>query len=344
MFLVLIVFMLATNVLVWSFTKNAEYNQAVMDINQEEADRRNENVVASHGSYSVDGDKVTVRGELRNIGSMVAQIVNLWVIDTTIQKHGFNHTITASDLNLSPGNDRTVSVAVTILGADQSHIFNAWFVTSRGNIVPLETETRQEVPEYVVPHPWIDIGFIRFRFEYNSLNFTSETYQNPLPGWVVPGAPRRENLMFHVKIVNTGEVALKLLKYSVFYLLEYRSGQGGAAQQAYPFYIVSPNSTYPGSKPSQDAMYPYDEDGSPYVLQPNPEGKPWLGGPPVIIKFGSKETGGDTPICLDANCEYLAFIGIYYSYIDNGHERQLGQTIPFVAVRSANPYPPPDVH
>lgn len=335
-FLMLIIFMVAANVILWSFTQNAEYNEAVMAKNEEEAERHNENVVASDGEYSVDGDRVTLETMLTNEGSVAARMVNLWVLDTTIQRYGYNDTIEWMSLN--PGDNRAVSAVVTIPGAGQGHTFSSWFLTARGNTVPVEENI---VSEFVEPHPWIDMGLIRFRFEYESLNFTSHSYHDPLPGWIVPGLPGGAPIMFHVRIINTGKVPVTLQKYCVFYAMEYRSGQGGAAQQSYPFYIVSPDSAYPVKKPVQEAMFPYDEDTNPYVLQPNPEEKWWLGGPPVVIKFAAKSASGDTPMSLSSNCEYLAFIGLYYSYIDDGQERQLGQTIPFVAVRSVSPYSPP---
>ncbi|MFQ6064035.1 MAG: ExbD/TolR family protein [Candidatus Bathyarchaeia archaeon] len=333
-FLMLIIFMVSTNVLLWTFSQNAEYNEEVMARNEEEAERRSENVVSSDGEYSVDGDKVTVETTLMNEGSVAAQIVNLWVSDTTTQTYGYNETIRSLNLNLNPGDNRTVSAVVTVPGASESDTFNSWFLTARGNTVPVEEDL---VAEFVESHPWLDIGLIRFRFEHNSLNFTSPSYHDPLPGWVVPSG---EELMFHVKIVNTGTVNVTLRKFCVFYAMEYRSGQGGAAQKSYPFYIVSPDSAYPGNKAGQGEMYPYDEETNPCVLQPNSEGKWWLGGPPVTVKFGSKNMGGDSTISLSSNFDYLVFIGLYYAYIEEGKELEFGQTIPFVAVRSTDPYPP----
>ena len=135
-FLMLIIFMVSTNVLLWTFSQNAIYTQAVKDENQKFADRRNENVVALGGNYSVLGSEVTVKVILRNAGSVAVQIINLWVFDTTIQK--YNNTVTP--LNLNPGDNRPESVVVTIPGAGQNDTFTSWFVTARGNTVPLEKE------------------------------------------------------------------------------------------------------------------------------------------------------------------------------------------------------------
>ncbi|MFQ6065155.1 MAG: hypothetical protein ACE5L6_06740 [Candidatus Bathyarchaeia archaeon] len=139
-FLMLIIFMVASNVLLWTFSQNAEYNEVVMARSQEEADRRDERVVASNGSYSVDGDKVTVEAELTNSGALASHVINLWVLDTTEQR--YNNT--GMSTSLRPGESETVSVVVTIPETDESHTFNSWFVTARGNTIPLEEENDEE--------------------------------------------------------------------------------------------------------------------------------------------------------------------------------------------------------
>jgi hypothetical protein len=196
----LIIFMVATNVLLWTFSQNAEYNEAVRETNQEEADRRSENVIASGGNYSVSGDKVTVGADLINRGATAAQVVNLWVLDTTIQKYGFNHTITA--MNLNPGDGGRASFVVTIAGADESHTFNSWFLTARGNMIPLEEYT----PEGQSTYPKVIMGalvldFDKFRYftfmgnPYNQL----VDYPNGVIGFDVP---QQEYIAFGCYLTN----------------------------------------------------------------------------------------------------------------------------------------------
>jgi len=137
----LIIFMVSTNVLLWTFSQNAIYTQAAKDENQKSADRLNENIVASGGNYSVSGDEVTVKTTLTNAGSVAVQIMNLWVFDTypTNQRY----TNKSLNLNLNPGEVLELrgfsSLTVTIPGANASHGFVSWFVTARGNTIPLET-------------------------------------------------------------------------------------------------------------------------------------------------------------------------------------------------------------
>lgn len=198
-FLMLIIFMVAANVLLWTFSQNAEYNEAVMEKNQEEADRRNENVVASIASYAVDGDMVTVEAELRNAGSVAAQIVNVWVLDTTTQKYGFVDGIGSLNLNLNPGDNITASAMVTIPGADESHTFNSWFVTARGNTIPLEEEQ-----VIIVAHLSKGVGYLALDFD----KFRHFTYESPQKlddfpdGTLGFNVPRNEYVAFGCFVTN----------------------------------------------------------------------------------------------------------------------------------------------
>ena len=208
-FLMLIIFMVSANVLLWTFSRNAEYNEAVMARNQEEANRRNEKVVASEVSYFVDGDKVRVETELRNEGSVAAQIVNLWVLDTTTQKYGFNETIESLNLNLNPGDNKTVSAVVTIPGIGQSHAFNSWFVTARGNTIPLGSEEAVMWAQLSQGLGSIVLDFHSFRY-YNYSGYTLQPWPDGNIGFRIPtnlnvafGAlltnrdPQKRTLVFH---------------------------------------------------------------------------------------------------------------------------------------------------
>ena len=162
-FLMLIIFMVSTNVLLWTFSQNAQYTQAAKDVNQEEADRHNENVVALGGNYSVSGDQVTVKVVLKNAGSVAAQIINLWVLDTNQSNRRY---VTKSlNLNLNPGDVEPSWLTVTIPEADPSHDFASWFVTARGNTVPLEKEQEGViVAELAQGIGSISMDFRQFRY------------------------------------------------------------------------------------------------------------------------------------------------------------------------------------
>jgi len=146
-FLILVVFAIATNVFLWTISQSSTYNQAVKDANQKNADRINENVIATQGNYTVvSTNKVKVEAQLTNAGSVATQIINLWVFDTSKQTYGFNDSIASmSASNLNPGQvwdlTGTNAIIVTVPSAGSLDNFNAWFVTARGNTVPVTVTT-----------------------------------------------------------------------------------------------------------------------------------------------------------------------------------------------------------
>lgn len=220
-FLMLIIFMVSTNVLLWTFSKNAQYNEAVKASNQEEADRLNENIIASRGNYSVSGNEVTVRAKLTNVGSVAAQIINLWVFDTDPTNQGYNYT--SLNLNLNPGDVLNLvglsEVTVTVLGADPGHNFVSYFVTARGNTVPLEKEKGVILAEISQGIGSIAMDFESFRyFEYNSTSdFVLKDYPSGSGSYNVPA---QTNLAFGVKLTNfdSYERTLTLNSHSLIWM------------------------------------------------------------------------------------------------------------------------------
>jgi len=137
----LIIFMVATNVLLWTFLRNAEYNRAVMERTEEEAQRSSEKIAVSHVNYSVQGGYVRVELKVANEGPVPVQITTLWVLDRVTQKHGYNDMV---NINLRAGQTLNFTgssaLLVPIEGLEYgfSSEFSAWFVTARGNLIPLE--------------------------------------------------------------------------------------------------------------------------------------------------------------------------------------------------------------
>ena len=139
-FLTLVVFAISTNVFIWTLSRNADYTQAVKEETQRGFDRDNEHLIAYGGNYSVSGNEVTVRATLKNAGSVAARVINFWVfnVESANQKYA-NQSV---DLSLNPGDELylrgSASLTVTLPGSNASHEFIAWFVTARGNTVPLD--------------------------------------------------------------------------------------------------------------------------------------------------------------------------------------------------------------
>ena len=164
-FMVLVMMFLSTSVFLWTLSQNTLYNQELKEKNQLELDRLNERVTATGVNYTMSGDDISVQVELENNSPMTVRITTLWVMDTTEQTYGFNDTL---DLNLKPGETASLtggnSVNVAIEEADSTDTFNSWFMTTRGNAVPLEKEQTVIVAQLAQGIGSIALNFFEFRF------------------------------------------------------------------------------------------------------------------------------------------------------------------------------------
>jgi len=290
--------MVSTNVLLWTFSQNALYTQAEKDVNQDEADRRNERVVATDGDYSVSGNEVTVEVTLTNTGAVAAQIISLWVFDTSIQT--YNHR--SLSLSLNPGSvaDLTgdAAIAVTVDGANPGHDFISWFVTARGNTIALEKE---EIEDVIVAQVAQGIGYLAmdfdtFRyFEYASAN-TLKDYPDGSGSYLVPAG---ETLVFRIRLTNYdpsgGNRSLTLNSHSLLWMY-----YPAAGKQVY-WYIVNVDANGTIQPTYSDILIGYEETVFVYFASSkegafsgvNDQKKPGTGGPAAINLLLLGEIGPD---------------------------------------------------
>ena len=182
-FLTLVIFAISTNVFLWTLSRNAEYTLAVKEENQKNIDQLNEYVIASGTNYSVSGDDINIDVTLTNAGPIAARMINLWVFDTTQQKYA-NAPV---DLSLNPGQVLPYSLNVTIPGpgGNASREFVSWFVTARGNAVPLKTEQEIIIAELAQGIGSISMDFPKFRYyiyDEKTKELGPEIYQFSIPG------------------------------------------------------------------------------------------------------------------------------------------------------------------
>ena len=200
-FMVLVMMFLSTSVFLWTLSQNTMYNEAVRARNQEEAERSSENIVALTGNYSVSGSEVTVNVVLKNVGSVAVQIINLWVLDSDPSNR--RYTNKSLNLNLKSGDVLNLvgssGLKVTIPGADPSHIFTSWFVTAKGNTIPLEKELGVIVAQLAQ-----GIGSMALDFEtfgYFTYETTTKLANYPT-GNVSFNIPKNEYVAFRVRLTN----------------------------------------------------------------------------------------------------------------------------------------------
>jgi archaellum component FlaF (FlaF/FlaG flagellin family) len=216
-FMVLVMIFLGTSVFLWTLSQNTLYNEAVRTGSQEEADRRNEGVVTLGGNYSVSGDDVTVLVVLKNAGSVTAQLINLWVLDTNQSKYD-NKPL---NLNLRPGDIEPDTFTVTIPGANANNTFVSWFVTARGNTVPLEKELEAGVIVAQVAQGigYLAMDFDKFKYYEYASDYGLKDFPTGSGGYSVPTA---EQVVFGVKLTNYdpsgGKRSLTLNSHSLIWM------------------------------------------------------------------------------------------------------------------------------
>jgi hypothetical protein len=250
-FMVLLVVTSIAGVFLSTLYQNTLYNYAVRLQNQQELDARNENVVAN-GNYNVSGGKVNVVANLTNAGPVTAQIVNLWVFDTSRQTYGFNNSVGSkpwanySWSTLKSGqvlNFTTIkppyAPKVTVPSAVLGDSFSIWFVTARGNTVPL-TRT---VPVQTSKLQWANVSqgigsmaldFSSFRFFTYATSTKLASYPGGTKSFTIPG--QATPIAFGANLTNLDprNKTITLNKYSDIWLM-FPAVPGQAPQ----FFIVN---------------------------------------------------------------------------------------------------------
>ncbi|UCC33074.1 MAG: hypothetical protein JSW53_04615 [Candidatus Bathyarchaeota archaeon] len=176
-----------------------------MERSEEEANRSSEKILVSDLSYDVEEGLVHLEGIVTNESPVPVQITTLWVLHKVTEKHGFNDMV---DINLKAGDSlnftgsEALTVAVEGLEADNSsNAFASWFVTARGNLIPLEeerewiqynyttiniTEPSGGNPKVIIGSLMLDLETFRY-FTYTSFNHLSD-YPGGIRGYNVPAS------------------------------------------------------------------------------------------------------------------------------------------------------------
>jgi len=292
---------LGTSVFLWTLSQNTLYNEAVRTTNQEEINRVNEGVIALGGNYSVSGDSVTVLAVLKNTGSVTAQLINLWVLDTNQSKYA-NKLV---NLNLNPGDIEPVMYAVLIPETHANNTFVSWFVTARGNTVPLEREFEEgvTVAEVAQGIGYLAMDFDKFRYYEYASAYGLKDFPAGSGGYSVPAT---EHVVFGVKLTNydpTGRKrSLTLNSHSLIWMYFPTYGKqvnwhivnvdaNGTVQPTYSAITV-------GYQETTTVYFASKSDGS--FSGMNDKVKPGSGGPAAINllllgTIGSDEYGQNIP-------------------------------------------------
>ena len=337
------------NLIMWEVNQYDAYQQLVGQMNQIDQERVSENlefVEAGMTDVKKIAGKYYCNLTVRNLGGITTNVVRIYfynLSDTSpkalkIIEKGATGVDYLTNGFINPGEDKhkigvvTSLDIVTMKGKSQS--FYIYLATERGRTFSTFYPRAMLLPPGGSV-PYIDIGPLRFVFDYNSLNYS--TLSHPLgntQAWRIDGYTSGTSIMFFVKVINIDTVYdIKLLKYCVFDCIEMAAT--GASQKISSFYIVSNASICP-----ETSMYAYDENlyqKLPHV--PDPENPNSM--IPNIIKFGAAEWGTNKKMYLFTGgggypqYEYLVLMGFYYEFPIGVHT--YGVTVPFVAIRVNTP-------
>jgi len=207
-FFVIITLLITTNIFLWSIAQHTQYNQAVIQSNQMDADRINERITITSGNYSIVPSPsylVKVNATLTNEGPVSSQIITLWVVDNNISSYNYV-SLRSSNINLDPGDECRVNTSVTIPGCDRTHNYDIWFVTARGNLVSFEKKHYITVINIVEALGPIQIKFNSIKWR-SIADGSSGTYQIP---------KSTENVIWSIDVTNTDVQDIHLYYNSAF--------------------------------------------------------------------------------------------------------------------------------
>jgi len=237
---VLTVLGIFSSIFLWTMTQNSLYNQAVKESRQMDADRLSERVIASDGNYSISGSNVRVKLTLANKGPVSAQVLTFWVLDENNGEYKVTD-LRESNYNLNPGDTQRITIEVPILGVESDHTFNSWFVTARGNLIPVEEERFIIVAQLAQGIGSMALDFYTFRyFTYNITYPNSPQLINYPEGNTSFTVPHNTPIAFGVVLTNLdpSRETITFDKYSQLWLYFPITAPGA---KDYAWYIVNVN-------------------------------------------------------------------------------------------------------
>ena len=164
-FMVLIMWVLASSYFVYTLSQNTTYNSAVGQMNQLDVNRMSESVNVLSTAYSVNANgNVTVAAQIQNTGPFSIQFMTVWIYvsNSTWTNYKFSNLTNAS---VQGGSIFTLNVNLDVSGVNSnaSYTFASWLITTRGNVVALLQRTMTN--NVIVAQVSQGIGSIAFDFE-----------------------------------------------------------------------------------------------------------------------------------------------------------------------------------
>ncbi len=165
-FMILIVWSLASSYFVFTMNENNSYNNAVKAKTELDINRLSESINVVEVTYSVNADnQVTVTPKIQNTGAISVQFLTIWAYANNYTWANYNFkNLTATikggeTLSLSP-----IEIPITGINLEGNYDVSAWLITTRGNTIPLPEQPAM-TNNVVIAEVSNGIGSVGFDFE-----------------------------------------------------------------------------------------------------------------------------------------------------------------------------------
>jgi len=195
------------NVLAWQFFQYDVYRQIAVERDQREWERFNERVIIS--DYLNMGSASYLRLKIRNIGSVTARIVTVYLNDTTANiPRAFvlaNYITSNCSAWITPGTEKWVNTTISLTSGN---LYDLKIATERGNIgVYLKLvggEAGGQTPQGTQPVPFT------FSFKPQDWQYARTPGGPWSNAWVIVSLPGNDPVYFQLKIKNTAGGAVQI--------------------------------------------------------------------------------------------------------------------------------------
>jgi len=313
-FMMLIVWVLASAYFIFTMSQNTIYNAAVREKHLLDIERMSESVKLLDANCSVTADdNVNVAALIQNTGPSSIQFITSWVYvsNNTWANYNFSKLTVA----VKGGDTCTLNITMRVDGVctNGNYYMAPWLITARGNKIALP-KLAALTNALVIAQTTQGIGALAMDFQdfvyYNVTGSTLDNFPSGAPGYAVSSAGN--NIAFRIILTNLdpSERSITLYSSSVFFSIFPTTPQ--QVRGTY-WYIVNVDDTGVISSTYTNVTLPFNVPTAVYfasnhAIEPR---SPFIGSKPLFT--------GTAPV----NLALIGTIG----------DSPFGQNIPFVSIQ-----------
>ena len=244
-FMVIIILFMSFNVFTFTLFKNTQFRDAVDALNQMDVEQTYERISFSDVSFTrQENDWILVDAQLTNDGPVPVKLVSLWVLQGATERYG-HVDLRDAMVELGPGKTSSLTASVgavefvdgepVLTGwPESSRGFTAWFVTARGNRIPIEDKVVYAEVAQGMGSLVLDFDNFRYFTYYKPPNGTLVNYPD---GNVTFNIPENKPVAFGIYLTNEDPRKRTIIidSHSLFW----QPGRGGTGEKSW--FIINVN-------------------------------------------------------------------------------------------------------